>query len=94
MNLRLVRRKNFKQKKIIVRNLFRDMLMVTLQNELRGILELTKEIKLRNGLGHWHEENRVGSRIPGENNRGNCIIGTGLCFLLASLIGDCKWGNS
>lgn len=30
MNLRLVRRKNFKQKKIIVRNLFRDMLMVIL----------------------------------------------------------------
>lgn len=49
MNLRLARRKNFKQKKIIVRNLFRDMLMVTLRNELRGILELTKEIKLRNG---------------------------------------------
>lgn len=30
MNLRLVRGKNFKQKKIIVRNLFRDMLMVIL----------------------------------------------------------------
>lgn len=50
MNMRLVRRKNFKQtEKKILRNLFRDMLTVTLRNEQRGILELTKEIKLRNG---------------------------------------------
>jgi len=29
MNLRLAGRKNFKQKKIIIRNLFKDVLLVT-----------------------------------------------------------------
>lgn len=65
--------------------MFRDVLMLTLQNELRGIFELRKEIELWNG--HQHEENGVGSQIIWENNMDNSTIGTGVYILLASFIG-------
>lgn len=52
--------------------MFRDVLMVTLQNELRGIFELRKEIELWNG--HQHEENGVGSQIIWENSMDNSML--------------------